>query len=389
MRRLRDAFKQREKNQKKRRNGKSNLQVRSNFYLRPEDEEISPSAFRRSIKRMRKKRLIFPILALFAALIFFALGFFWWRWAMTPVSQAPAKSQIFVIYKGEGLSLTAQRLKDAGLIRDASAFKILVLAKGLSGKIQAGDFRINPSWTTEEVAYLLTHGSLDIWLTFPEGWRREEYGRRLEANLEDFSYPQFLQLTEVLEGYLFPDTYLVPKDASPSAVIKILTNNFEKKYSLELQLAAKEKDLTKSQVIIFASIVERESRAEKDRPIVAGILLKRWRENWPLQADATVQYVLASRQNANLKNWQETDWWPQKLTKNDLEIDSPYNTYKYKGLPPAPICNPGLASIEAVIYPQESEYWFYLSDLQGRIHYAKTDEEHNENIEKYLKESVF
>jgi UPF0755 protein len=334
---------------------------------------------------MRRKRFYLPIMALGAALIFFAAGFLWWRWAMMPVSQEPVKSQIFVIHKGESLSLISQRLRDEGLIRNASAFKILVLAKGLSDEIQAGDFRINPSWTPEEIAYLLTHGSLDIWLTFPEGWRREEYGRRLTANLDNFSYSQFVELTEELEGHLFPDTYLIPKDASPSAVIKILSNNFEKKYSLELELAAKEKGLTQKQVITLASIVEREVRTEKDRPIVAGILLKRWREDWPLQADATVQYALASRVNAKTTAWQEVDWWPQNLTREDLEIDSLYNTYEYKGLPPGPISNPGLDAIEAVIYPQETDFWFYLSDKQGRTHYAKTGEEHNENIEKYLR----
>ncbi len=328
------------------------------------------------------KKFSIVILVLVAAIIG---GFFWWRWALLPVSQPPAESQIFVIHKGESLSLTAQRLEDAGLIKNASAFKIFILAKGLSGEIQAGDFRINPSWSVEEVAYLLTHGSLDIWLTFPEGWRREEFGRRLTANLDDFSYPQFIQLTDELEGFLFPDTYLVPKDASPSSVIKIFTNNFEKKYSLELELETKRKGLTQNQVIILASIVERECRTEKDRPIVAGILLKRWQENWSLQADATVQYALASRDNSDSKNWQEIDWWPQKLTREDLAIDSPFNTYKYKGLPPEPICSPGLASIEAVIYSQETEYWFYLSDKKGGMHYAKTGEEHNENIEKYLK----
>jgi len=311
-------------------------------------------------------------------------SFFWWRWAMAPASQDANQSQIFVIHQGESLSLIAQQLASAGLIKDATAFKILVLTKGLSGQIQAGDFRIKPSWTAEEIAYLLTHGSLDVWLTFPEGWRREEYGRRLASNLDDFSYRQFLELTQDKEGSLFPDTYLIPKDANPSAVIAIFTNNFEKKYDLETTLAAKEKGLTQEQVVILASIVERETRTEKDRPMVADILIKRWQEGWPLQADATVQYALANQRNANLEDWQAVDWWPQ-ITKADLKIDSPYSTYKYQGLPPTPISNPGLASINAVINPQESDYWFYLSDIQGGMHYAKTSEEHNENIEQYLR----
>jgi len=334
---------------------------------------------------MKEKRKFHSlILALLTALIFFTAGFFWWRRSLSAVVQTPAKSQIFVIQKGDSLSLIANRLNKEGLIKSSLAFKLLVLTQSLSGQIQAGDFRLQPSLTTQEIAYILTHGTLDIWLTFPEGWRREEDGQRLAANLEDFSYPQFLQLTKDLEGYLFPDTYLISKEASFSSVIKIFTNNFERKYSLDLQLAAKQMDLTREQVIILASIVERESRTEKDRPIVAGILLKRWQENWPLQADATVQYAIA---NSKLQTptSQPENWWPKKLSKTDLQIDSLYNTYKYRGLPPTPICNPGLASIKAVIYSQESDYWFYLSDKQGKMYYAKTNEEHEENKEKYWK----
>lgn len=340
---------------------------------------------RKNIAGLFLKR--FSLIVLLIAAIIIG-GFFWWCWAVAPVSPQPARSQIFVIRKGEGLASVANRLDQEGLIKSSLAFKILVLIQGLSGKVQAGDFRLQPSLTTQEIAHILTHGTLDIWLTFPEGWRREEFGRRLAANLEDFSYPQFLQLTEELEGYLFPDTYLIPKEASPSSVIKILTNNFEKKYSLELQLAAENRGLTKKQLIILASIVERESRAEKDRPIVAGILLKRWQKNWPLQADATIQYAVGTErcgwEVGSESGGERCDFW-EPVRKSDLQIDSPYNTYKYKGLPPTPICNPGLASIKAVIYPQESDYWFYLSDSQGEIHYAKTIEEHEENIEKYLR----
>lgn len=335
---------------------------------------------------MRKKRKFrFLATALAAALVFFIAGFFWWKWATLPVSPKMAKSQIFVVKKGENLTSVANRLDQEGLIKSSLAFKVLVLTQGLSGKIQAGDFRLQPSLSTPEIAYVLTHGTLDIWLTFPEGWRKEEFGRRLVANLEDFSYPQFSDLTRDLEGYLFPDTYLIPKEASPSAVIKIFTNNFERNFSLDLELATKEKGLSKEQVVILASIVERESRAEKDRPIIAGILLKRWRKNWPLQADATIQYSIGSeRCNKTFIPEEKCNYW-EPVGKADLKINTLYNTYKYKGLPLTPICNPGLSSIKAVIYPQESELWFYLSDKEGKIHYAKTAEEHEENIEKYLK----
>lgn len=310
-------------------------------------------------------------------------GFFWWSWANKPASDLkPSPLVTFVIPKGEGLSSVSRRLATEGLIRSSLAFKIFVLKEGLSGSIQAGDFRLRPSLTLEEVAYVLTHGSLDVWLTFPEGWRREEYGRRLSANLEEFSYQAFLDLTEGKEGYLFPDTYLLPKEASPSAVVKIFERNFEKRFSTELKTAAQKAGLTEKQVLILASIVEREAGHDEDRALIAGILLKRWQQGWPLQADATVQYAKA---NASCEGEAlDCDWWPN-VTKADLQFNSPFNTYLYKGLPSAAICNPGLASIEAVISPQESDYWFYLSDSLGEVHYARTNEEHEENINRYLR----
>lgn len=332
------------------------------------------------------KRFSIFILVVLAAILG---GFFWWQWAVQSASSLkPAPPEIFVVQTGESLTSVADRLDKEGLIRSSLAFKILVLTKGLAGQIQAGDFRLRTSSTTEEIAYILTHGSLDIWLTFPEGWRREEFARRLAANLVEFDYQEFLDLTDEMEGYLFPDTYLIPKEASSSVAIEIFTKNFDKKFSPDLEAAAKAKGLTKKQTIIFASTVEREARDDKNRSLIAGILLKRWRKGWPLQADATVQYAKANKIHTGIEHsgdfFKELEWWP-KVTKSDLQIDSPYNTYKYKGLPPTPISNPGLASIKAVIYPKESDYWFYLADPSGTVHYAKTNEEHNENIEKYLR----
>jgi UPF0755 protein len=339
---------------------------------------------------MKKKKFFFPFLALGTALIFLAVIFLWWQWASQPVSHLEiAPTEIFVVTKGESLTSVANQLEEEDLIRSSLAFRILVLSRGLAGSIQAGDFRLRPSLTTEEVAYVLTHGTLDVWLTFPEGWRREEIGRRLVANLESFNYQEFLGQTKELEGYLFPDTYLLPKEASPSAVIKVISRNFEKKFSSELASQAKNKGLTQKQVLILASIVEKEAKGDEDRALVAGILLKRWQNGWPLQADATVQYAKANKIISMIESTEDSlkdfDWWPKKINKEDLEIDSPYNTYEYKGLPPTPICNPGLASIKAVVEARESEYWFYLSDPSGKVHYARTAEEHNQNIDQYLK----
>ena len=304
---------------------------------------------------------------------------FFWR-AIQPVDPQSRNKKVFVVRRGENLFSIANRLEKEGLVRSSFVFKTLVLAKGINKKIQAGSFQIGPFLTSSEIATILTHGTADIWLTFPEGWRREEFARRLAANIQGFDEQEFLSLTEDLEGYLFPDTYLIPKSATPSMVVKILTENFEKKVG-----EISKKDL------ILASIVEREAKDDKDRSVVAGILIKRLEANWPIQADATIQYALADSQFAIQKESQNEsgrkqldNWWPQ-VKREDLTIDSPYNTYKYKGLPPTPICNPGLSTIRAVLNPTQTDYWYYLSDENNIVHFAKTLEEHQQNIVRYLK----
>lgn len=310
-----------------------------------------------------------------------------------PTADSRCQGKIFVIKKGENLTSIAQYLKKENLVRSSLAFRILVLAEGLTGKIQAGSFQLAPTMPAREIAKTLTRGTLDIWLTFPEGWRREEFGRRLVANLPDFDYQEFLHLTEGKEGFLFPDTYLIPKEAEPTRVVGIFEANFEEKALPLLRDETEARGLDSRQIVILASIVEREVRQSTDRPLVAGILVKRWENDWPLQADATLQYALAnvscrppsaSGGGGEIPEQAfECDWWP-KISKKDKQIDSPYNTYQFRGLPPAPICNPGLDSIKAVISSRLSDYWFYLSDAKGRIHYARTVEEHNQNIARYL-----
>jgi len=328
------------------------------------------------LKKYKTIKVITVVIIITVVVVVFG-GFFWWKLVTSPVDFHSSVKKIFVIKRGEKLESIAQRLKKEGLIRNPLAFKIIVYTQGLRGKIQAGSFQLNSGLNSYEIAQKLTLGTEDIWLTFPEGWRREEFARRLGVNIENFDIQEFLTITKDLEGYLFPDTYLIPKSASISAIIKILTDNFEKKT----------KDLKVSyQDLVLASIVEREVKYDEDRPVVAGILIKRLKANWPLQADATVQYGLATKQVNNLaiEQLDDFDWWP-KITKEHLEIDSPYNTYKHKGLPPTPICNPGLAAIKAVLNSSPTDYWFYLSDEGGKIHFAKTLKEHQENIAKYLK----
>lgn len=298
----------------------------------------------------------------------------WWIDAVSPVDPNDKTSQIFVVRRGEGVKSIATRLSEQRLIRSSTGFFILVKLLGIEKQLEAGDFRLNRMMNAESIAKELTHGVLDAWVTTLEGWRLEEVATKIAKEL-DIPETQFLQYGK--EGYMFPDTYLIPRDASPAAVADIFLSTFDMKLTSSMREDAKRKGLTLEEVVVLASIVEREGRTDEDRPVIAGILLKRLLAGWSLQADATLQYALGYQPL-------EKSWWKKTLTEVDKKIKSPYNSYLNPGLPPGPIANPGLASIRAVIYPVDSDYWYYLHDSRGGIHYARTLEEHSANIVQYL-----
>lgn len=313
-------------------------------------------------------------------LIFLAIGiltsFFAWTFLARPVCTKDCQDSLFVVARGEGISSIAQKLEKEGFIKNSWVFRIIVTRQGLASKIQAGDYKLNPGKQPEQIAQALTHGTLDLWITIPEGLRREEIAEIIAAKLEEektFSRDEFISLTSKLEGKLFPDTYLLPKKADAQKVIDILSRNFDKK-TFDL----KPDDKT----IILASIIEREAKFSQDRPIIAGILTNRLDNSWPLQVDATVQYALGSLKCKKVKI--NCDWWVSSLSRDDLKINSPFNTYLKLGLPPSPISNPGFASIKAAASHAKTDYMYYLSEESGQTHFAKNIEEHQENIRKYL-----
>lgn len=303
-------------------------------------------------------------------------GFFlYFQEGVLPVNSTNKMSSIFIVKKSERVSQIAKNLESADLIRNKIVFYLVVKQLGIENTLQAGDFRLSPSMDVYTIARTLTKGTLDVWVTLIEGLRKEEIAHVFSTSL---GFPESEFLKFVQEGYLFPDTYLIPKTATVDRVIKILTDNFNKKYTQELKNKARDNGLTDEQVLLFASLVEREAQSENDRKHVASIIYKRYKNEWPLQIDATIQYALGYQPI-------ERTWWKKNLTTDDLAIESPYNTYKNAGLPPTPISNPGLSSIQAVINADISTpYWYYLSDKAGVIHYAKTLEEHDENIARYL-----
>ena len=243
---------------------------------------------------------------------------------------------------------------------------------GLDKKIEAGDFRLSPSMTAQEIAQNLTHGTIDIWVTIVEGQRAEEVANTLQEKVP--SYKTSWKNTLIAnEGYLFPDTYLIPKDADISIIVSLMKKNFEKKFE---SIKNSNTNLSTPQIVIIASLIEREAKFPEDRPLVASVILNRLSLSMPLQIDATVQYALGYQKD-------EKSWWKKNLTFEDLKINSFYNTYKNVGLPSNPIANPGLDALEGAIKPPKTDYLYYISDKSGHLHFSKNLEGHNLNIEKY------
>ncbi|MBI4226232.1 endolytic transglycosylase MltG [Candidatus Roizmanbacteria bacterium] len=317
------------------------------------------------------------LIVLLSLLLIFMGGFYlYYKEGTLPADRNSRESKIFVIKPGENLSSIANNLSDQKLIRNKIIFYLVVKRFGIERKIQAGDFRLSPAMDTHEITKALTHGTLDVWVTLIEGMRKEEVAQVVSQNL---NIPETEFIKYAREGYLFPDTYLVPKTATAVAVIKIFADNFDRRFNDELKQKARERNLTVEEVVTLASLVEREARFEEDRKKVASVLLRRLEDGIKLDVDATVQYALGYQAD-------EKNWWKKELSLDDLEIDSPYNTYKNAGFPPGPIANPGLAAIKAVIDADpNAPNFYYVSDKSGRLHFAKTLEEHNENIRKYLK----
>lgn len=318
-------------------------------------------------------RKITITLAVFAV---FAIGFFiFYREGSLPVNKKSADSKIFVISPGEGLNSITRRLSTEELIRSRIVFYLTVKQMGIEKEIQAGDFRLSQSMSAKQLAEELTHGTLDEWVRIIEGLRKEEIAEIVTKKF-NFTETEFNALAT--EGYLFPETYLIPKQATAEYIVGHLTDTFNEKYTSEFDQKAQKLGLTRDQVVTLASIVEREARSPEAKQQVVNILLRRMEEDMPLQVDATVQYILGYQPA-------EKTWWKRHLTLNDLKIDSPYNTYINTGLPPGAICNPGIESIKAVVNgTPKTPYLFYITGNDNKMHYGKNVEEHNKNIQRYL-----
>lgn len=296
---------------------------------------------------------------------------------MQPVSSDNKELTRFVIPKGQSVMVVADRLVEGKFIKNSKLFQLVYRLSEDKYSIQAGSFELSQSMSLTEIMEVLSDGADDVWITFPEGIRREEIAESLSGyDLVSFDEEEFLLQTVGMEGKLFPDTYLVPKEITTQALISLMSNTFEKKIATFAD-DIEESDYSLDELIVIASLLEREAKGLEQMKMVAGVIFKRLQMGMPLQVDATLQY-------AKGYNEQTGTWWSTPLAA-DKELDSRYNTYLNPGLPPAPICNPGFEALEATINPISSDYLYYIHDSAGQIHFGRTLQEHNLNINNYLR----
>ncbi len=351
-------------------------------------------------------------IAFFVGLV--AVFSLWFFLSIRPVDALSTKRMLTKIEAGESVAEIATDLEEAGLIRSTLAFKIVARVSGAASSLKAGAFLLSPSQSVSKILTVLRTGkSEQISVTIPEGYTVSDIdtllaskglgqsGAILDCAFHcDFSSFDFLpsptpssakatagrpspspeggggalthRYGSRLEGYLFPETYYIDvADYQPKFFLERLLGTFRKRIVTSYSDEAKKKGTSLRDLVTMASLLEEESRAAEERPIVSGILWKRLRSNVALGVDASLRYELGKVSDA--------------LTRTDLESVSSYNTRHHRGLPPSPIANAGESAFQAALRPEKSDYWYYLHGSDGRIHYAVTNDEHNANRAKYLR----
>ncbi|MFL7838262.1 MAG: endolytic transglycosylase MltG [Candidatus Promineifilaceae bacterium] len=318
-----------------------------------------------------------------------------------PEPAGQAVNMPFLIPPGISADSVAADLQDAGLLNNPELFLNYLIFYGMDSHLQAGQYTLNGNLTIPQLAEAITEGSAqDVTISFLKGLRLEEMAdylavtspaeidsaeflalarREQPFDLSPYPFLNSLGPNNTLEGYLFPGVYRVPSDADAQFLIEKMLQNFNSQVMPAMRQAYGAQGLSLADAVTLASIVERETPEDEERPLIASVYINRIREGMPLQADPTVQYALGF-QTAN------QNWWKAPLYLSDLELEHPYNTYKISGLPPGPIANPGLASLLAVAEPAESDYLFFVLDCEsnppGRHTFSRTFEEHLANVER-------
>lgn len=317
---------------------------------------------------------------------------------VTPIASPPTPEPEPVtisVEKDQGVQEIAEALEKEGVIDSDIQFRVLAELLGYEKILQAGDYDLDPGTPALQVVYRMRRGIVSpLFVTVVEGWRleqiagaldeqgviaREDFLKAAVAGNFDFAFLGRLGPDTPLDGYLYPATYFYRRSGTAEDVIQAMLEAMDEKFTPELRSDALNAGLTMHGVLTLASIIEREAQVPEERPIMAQVFLKRLRLGIPLEADPTVQYALAE----DPESVKEFGLWKTGLTLEDLEVNSLYNTYRFGGLPPAPIAAPRLESIDAVINPADTGYLFFVAKPDGSHAFAETLEEHQENIEEY------
>ena len=314
-------------------------------------------------------------------LIWIVISLFYYQ-GTRPASQ-DSRSVTFEVQPGMTLKQVTLELFNQRLILSPSAFQAIAYIQDKEKQIMVGEFSLSPSMLPTEIILRLTSGKTILYpLTIPEGYRITEIASLLDTQGLASSEVFILQTqdkdliksmdipTDSLEGYLFPETYYLSKLTSEKKIVQKMVNTFkEKVLKSQLLKSTKESPLSLHEIITLASLIEKETGLDSERKLISSVFHNRLRKNMRLQTDPTVIYAIEK--------------FDGNIRKRDLKIDSPYNTYKYKGLPPGPISSPGIKSIEAAIFPIKSNHLYFVSRQDGSHHFSSTLVEHNQAVKKY------
>ena len=270
--------------------------------------------------------------------------------------------QKFVVSRGSSARQIARQLKSQGFIRSPSIF-LLAVKFHPHAVLKPGVYFLSPNSGTTAYVKAFTKGPPLVRFTIPEGWTARQVALQLEDKGIATADVFLKKVAEKrLEGYLFPDTYFFEQESDVEKVMNRMKSRFDEMIPKDFAASAKALRLTEPQLVILASLVEREARVPEERPVIAGVFLNRLRRHWRLESCATVEYALGQ--------------WRPKLTYKDLEVESPYNTYRHAGLPPGPICNPGAAALEAASHPASTDAMFFVAEGGGTHRFSKYYAEH-------------
>lgn len=318
-------------------------------------------------------------------------GLFYFTYDISRPLGSLEEKKVFTIEKGDGVNQVAIKLKEQNILKRTFNFETYLWLRNLEDNLQAGEYQLTSDLSAKDLAHKFTQGDIlpaEVWVTIPEGFTSKEIEKRLlekgliskegefTKKIENYEYDfigqsDYSGILPSLEGYLFPDTYKFYRDSSLPEIINKMLANFNQKLTTDLVDEIKHKGKSVREIVILASIVEKEVRSIEDMRKVASVFYNRLEIGMALESDATVNFATGKSR--------------RQATFEDLETDSPYNTYRYKGLPPSAISNPGLNAIMATVYPDDTDYLYFLSPENGSTIFSRTLDEHNKAKAQYLK----